>query len=79
MDTDIRERIGALAEKATAAHSRIDRLEVGLREDLKEIQKELKDLATDMSKSKGLTSAIVGGAGFLGAILSQVIVYFFTR
>ena len=70
---DIRERIGTLAAKASAAHERIDRLEVGLREDLKEIKKDLTEVLAWMNRGKGWGAAALLIAGLMGGIAAQVV------
>jgi hypothetical protein len=67
MSIEISEKIGVLAAKADAAHSRLDKLEIGLREDLKEIKKDLKELNGYMHRGKGWAAAIILLSGFAGA------------
>lgn len=69
---NIRERIGFLAAKADAAHSRIDKLETGVREDLKDINKELKVIAAYMNRGKGWTAAMMFIASLIGAGVAEV-------
>lgn len=66
---DIREKIGALTAKVDAAHSRVDKVETQVREDLKEIFKELKTLNETMNKGKGglATILFLAGGGGVGA------------
>ncbi len=64
---DAREKIGALDAKVSAAHSRLDKLELMLREDLKEMKGDLKDLHAYMNKGKGWAAAMMLLAGTSGA------------
>lgn len=66
------ERIGSLAAKATAAHDRIDKLETGLRDDLKEIKQELKSIAAWMNRGKGWAAAAMLLAGMGGAAVIEL-------
>lgn len=78
-DQNVSEKIGLLMAKADAAHSRIDKLEIELREDLRGIFQELKALAGDINHGKGWASAgkllltlILGAGG--GTIITVIIV-----
>lgn len=64
---DIREKIGALSAKADAAHNRVDKLELLLRDDLKELKADLKELNAYMHRGKGWAAAMVFISGFAGA------------
>lgn len=64
---DIREKIGELSAKTKAAHARIDSIEENIREDLKEINAELKVLVQNMNYSKGFSAALVFLSGAVGA------------
>lgn len=75
MTDDIRERIGALDAKVTAAHSRVDKLEQGLRDDLKEIKSELKELSAHMNKGKGWAAAMIFLSGTVGAAIIKLITF----
>lgn len=71
---DIREKLGALSAKVDAAHSRIDKTETQVREDLKEIFKELKTLNENMNKGKGSLATILffaGGSGVGAGLFAQ--------
>lgn len=70
MDQNVLEKIGILTAKAEAAHYRIDKLETGIRDDLKSIQADLKELNANMHRGKGWAAAMMllagtGGAGIL--------------
>lgn len=76
--SDIRERLGELSAKAGAAHGRLDRLEIGIREDLKGIQDELKAISAWMNRGKGWAAAallIAGAAGAAAMELAKSIVH----
>ena len=64
---EVYQKIGELQAKAKAAHSRLDKLEVDIREDLKEIIVDIKKLNEDMNKGKGWASAMIFLAGLSGA------------
>jgi putative component of toxin-antitoxin plasmid stabilization module len=70
MTEDLREKLGVVIAKADAAHSRIDKLEVGLREDLKDLKSELKELNAHMHKGKGWAGAMLFMAGLAGGGLA---------
>lgn len=70
---EIRERLGALDAKVTAAHSRTDKLETVIREDLKEIKKELHDLTAHMNRGKGWAAAMIFLASASGALLVKLL------
>lgn len=61
------EKIGAMDAKVTAAHSRLDKLETVIREDLRELKDELKFLTAHMNQSKGWSAALMFLAGTFGA------------
>ncbi len=61
------EKIGALDAKVTAAHGRVDKLELMLREDLKEIMSDLKEIHAYMNRGKGWAAALMLLAGTSGA------------
>lgn len=74
------ERVGALAAQTTAAHSRIDRVESLVREDLKGIEKsltalreELKPVVAWMNRSKGWAAAGYFAATIIGGALITLI------
>jgi hypothetical protein len=76
---DTLEKIGALSAKADAAHNRIDKIEVLVRDDLKEIKKELKELAAYMNRGKGWGAALIFFSGFAGAGMTKLIAMIFTK
>lgn len=68
--SELLEAIGALKEKAKAAHERIDKLEVGLREDLKEISTKLSAIEQWMHTKKGYEAALMLVASIIGGALT---------
>lgn len=62
----ILEKVGALDAKLSAAHQRVDRLEIGVRDDLRELKQEFKDLRKDV---KALTDHMNRGKGWAAAML----------
>lgn len=73
----IQERIGAIAASVAASHTRQDRLEVLLREEIKEMTKVVKELADEFKKErekqnqeiKDLTGWMNRGKGWAAAAL----------
>jgi hypothetical protein len=65
--TELHEKLGELNAKTKAAHARLDRLETDLRNDLKEILKEIKELNAHVNKSRGWAGAALLISGLLGA------------
>lgn len=78
MNDDIREKLGSVQATAKAAHQRLDRLETGLREDLSELNKELKELNAYMHKGKGYAAAFMLLSGLLGTGIFKLVGLFFT-
>lgn len=74
-DSDIRERLGALDAKVTAAHTRLDKIEINVSEALKDIQSELHELNAHMNKSKGWAAAFLLIAGATGAGVVKLIAF----
>lgn len=73
------EKLITLDSKVTAAHSRIDKMELLIHEDLtelkgdlKEMSKELKDVIAWMNRGKGWSAAILVLAGILGGAISTL-------
>lgn len=64
------EELGIVKEKAKAAHQRLDRMEVVIREDLSEIIAELKGISNWMHTSKGWAAAIALMASLLGGLIA---------
>lgn len=66
------ERIGSLADKIIAAHTRIDGLNFEVKKELDEISKDVKELLRYMHEAKGGKAAwvLVGslGIGLIGAL-----------
>lgn len=73
---DIREKIGALSAKADAAHNRVDKLEILLREDLQGIKTDLKDLNAYMHRGKGWAAAMIFFGGIVGALFVKLFTHF---
>lgn len=71
--TELHEKIGQLSAKADAAHSRIDKLEILLRDDLKELKTDLKSLNAYMHRGKGWAAAMIFVSGLVGAIAMKVL------
>jgi putative component of toxin-antitoxin plasmid stabilization module len=70
---EMHEKLGVLSAKADAAHSRIDRLENGIKSDLSEMKNDLKELSAHMHKGKGYAAAIMFVAGLAGAGLTKIL------
>jgi hypothetical protein len=68
------EKMGQVIAKTDAAHTRLDKLEGVIREDLAKLNAAVASLLAEMHKTQGRNGAIlfiVGGVGaILGAILS---------
>lgn len=69
---EIHEKIGQLDAKVTAAHHRVDKLELGIRDDLKELKVDLKELNAYMHRGKGWAAAMIFISGFAGAGLFKL-------
>lgn len=67
--SELHESIGEIKATAKAAHQRLDKLEFGLREDLKGISDKLAEIEKWMHKSQGWAAAAL----FVGTILGSVI------
>ena len=74
---DVKEKIGVLSAKAEAAHTRIDKLEFVLRDDLRELKSDLKELNAYMHRGKGWASAMLFLSGFVGAGLFKLLTVIF--
>lgn len=75
--SELHETIGELKAKAKAAHERIDKLEAGLREDLKEISTKLDTISAWMHTKKGHDAAMLVVASVVGGAFSIILNYFF--
>lgn len=71
--SEVLEKLGALTEKVKAAHQRVDKVEFQIREDLKEIKDELKELSAYMHRGKGAVGAIMFLSSIFGAGLVSLI------
>ena len=71
------EKLGVLTAKVDAAHKRIDNLEVGMRQDLKEIDLSIKELSAYMNRSKGWGAAFIFLGGISGAGLVKLLNFMF--
>ena len=74
------ERIGAIDKTATAAHQRVDKLEFMLRDDFREIKKDLGNLAAElkhisqqMHQRKGWADGVIWMMGIFGTALGFLI------
>jgi SUMO ligase MMS21 Smc5/6 complex component len=72
-EAEIRERLGALDAKVTAAHKRLDKHEQDVKESLNEIKESLKELNAHMNKGKGMAALIVLLAGSTGAGIMKLL------
>ncbi len=70
MDNNIQQTIGEVKATAKAAHDRIDKLETGLREDLKEIAVKLGAIEAWMHTKKGYEAAVLLIASLIGGALT---------
>jgi hypothetical protein len=75
--SEIYEKIGTMDAKVTAAHHRLDKLELAIRDDLKELKVDLKELNAYMHKGKGWSAAVLFLAGLSGAGLTKLIATIF--
>ncbi len=73
MTEDFREKLGVIQAKADAAHARVDRLELMIRDDLKDLKNDLKELTAYMHRGKGYASAMLFLAGLSGAGISKLL------
>ena len=69
---DVSEKIGVLTAKADAAHNRVDKLEVLIRDDLRELKADLKELNAYMHRSKGWAAAMIFAGGIVGGAITLV-------
>jgi hypothetical protein len=76
----LQERVGSISDKANAAHKRLDKTELLIREDFKEIKVELKEMNLQLVKitniqwkTKGMWIAIFAIAGLLGTVFGNVV------
>lgn len=72
-DATLSEKIGALSAKTSAAHSRIDKLETTIRDDLKDLKRELHELNAHMNRGKGWSAAIMLLSGTVGGVLVKLL------
>jgi hypothetical protein len=78
MPTEVYKDIGVISAKAEAAHSRLDRLENEIKETLKGIQVDLKELSAHMNKTKGFSAAWLFLASIAGAGLTKLAAMIFS-
>ncbi len=76
---DLREKIGVLTAKVDAAHDRIDKIQLLIREDLKEIKTDLKELNAYMHHRKGWNAAVILLSGFVGGTVFKILSLMFTK
>lgn len=67
-----------LSAKTDAAHKRIDTLERGIREDLKEIKADLKILTERINIGRGWAAASLALASIVGALITKLLGFLFT-
>lgn len=82
-NTIVFERLAILETKAKAAHERIDRMEIGVREDLADIKKSVHVLSSEIRVMFGeikyarggiaVLCAVAGAAGFIGSLLAKLL------
>lgn len=75
----VHQKLGELSATAKAAHQRMDKLEIGIRDDLKTLNKELKELNAYMNRGKGWAAAFVMLSGFAGAGMFKLLGIIFTK
>jgi hypothetical protein len=75
-ESDIRESIGFLRAQATAAHSRLDKLEVGIREDLQTLIVKIDELSAYMNRGKGWAAAALLVSGLAGGVAFKLAEHF---
>lgn len=78
--SDIIERMALVEAKASAAHERLDRNELGTREQLKEIKEGIREISDElklvvgwMNRSLGWAAAAVFIAGLLGSGVTALV------
>lgn len=76
----LQERLVSINDKATAAHSRVDKLELLYRDDLKEIKQDIKEMSNHlntvsnwMHRGRGIAAALVIIAGLLGSLVGNLV------
>lgn len=67
MANELSEKLGVLTAKVEAAHRRIDDVEGEIKDSLKDIHSDLKELNAHMNKGRGWAAAALLIAGLLGA------------
>lgn len=79
MEDQVHEKIGQLIAKADAAHARIDKLEILIRDDLKEMKADVKDLSAYMHRGKGWAAAALFVASISGAGIMKLLMVMFEK
>jgi hypothetical protein len=74
--SSIQERLGAIDQKASAAHARVDRLETGVRDDLKDIKKDLAEVIAWINQAKGWIAAMLCVSSVAGSGMTLLISHF---
>lgn len=69
----IYERIGAIDAKVSAAHSRVDKIEIQIRTDLEDLKKDLKAVVAWMNRSLGWAAACLFTGGIIGALIMKLL------
>lgn len=67
------EKMGQVIAKTDAAHTRLDKLEGVIREDLSKLNEAVAGLLAEMHKTQGRNGAIIFIIGGLGAILGAIL------
>lgn len=81
--TMLQERVAVVETKSSAAHARIDKMELMLRDDFKEIKESIKNdmkevrddvksVVSFIDKSKGIIALITVVAGFLAWVFGKI-------
>lgn len=72
-EVEIIKTVGVIEERSKAAHQRIDKMEILLREDLGEIIDEVKSISKWMNTSKGWAAAALFTASILGGLIAAFV------
>ena len=71
-ETDVSEKLGVVGQMAQASHSRIDKLEGVIREDLAKLNEAVSGLLAEMHKAQGRNGVILFVIGALGAVMGAI-------
>lgn len=82
-DVAVHEKIGALTAKVDAAHKRVDKLEIDMKDDildikgdLSKIKNQLTELNNHMQRQKGIKGFIIFLSGLCGASITKLLSVF---